>query len=302
MNWFFIALAAPALWAAVNHADKYIVSKYFTSRGAGSLVLFTSLSGLLFSLFILIFASSSLNIGVIPALVIALNGAILVAAFIPYMHAIGDEEASYVTALYQLIPVFAYFLAFIFLHESLTPHQIAASGLVIAGAILISLEISGTVRFKSKPFWLMILSAFMIAVNSLIFKVVALDANFWGTAFWEYIGGGVFGVLLFALVPIYRAQFLSVIRQNRLAVIGVNTSSELLNVIAKLLANYASLLAPLALVWVVNGFQPLFAFVYGIIITLFLPKIGKEDLSRKTVAQKLLAIIIIFIGVFFIFR
>ena len=28
MNWFFIALVAPFLWAFVNIADSYIVAKY----------------------------------------------------------------------------------------------------------------------------------------------------------------------------------------------------------------------------------------------------------------------------------
>jgi len=47
MSWFLFALIGPALWALVNHIDKYIISKYFTGRGVGSLVLFTSASGLI---------------------------------------------------------------------------------------------------------------------------------------------------------------------------------------------------------------------------------------------------------------
>jgi drug/metabolite transporter (DMT)-like permease len=79
MNWFLFALIGPALWALVNHIDKYIISKYFTGRGVGSLALFTSASGLIISFFILIFGYSHLSIGTINALVIGVNGAILVA-------------------------------------------------------------------------------------------------------------------------------------------------------------------------------------------------------------------------------
>ena len=41
MQWFFIALGAPFLWALVNISDQYLVEKYSVSkRGSGDLVLF----------------------------------------------------------------------------------------------------------------------------------------------------------------------------------------------------------------------------------------------------------------------
>lgn len=300
MNWFWIALAAPALWGLVNHVDKYIISKYFVGRGVGSLVLFTSLSGFIFGIFILIFNPAVLHFRMLDALVIGINGALLVAAFIPYLHALEDEDASMITALYQLIPVFAYFLALIFLGEHLTTKQIVASLLVVVGSITISLDISSNMRLKAKPFFLMLLSAFMLAVNALVFKIIALDQNFWGTAFWEYAGGTIFGLILFLFVRLYREQFLATIARSRIKVLGLNSFSELLNIFAKLLANYASLLAPLALVWVVNGFQPLLVFLYGIILTLFFPQISKESLEGKIIIQKIISIVLIFAGVFYL--
>src|ERR1035437_1434143 len=203
MNWFLIALIGPALWALVNHIDKYIISKYFSGPGVGSLVLFTSLSGLIMSFCILIFGFSHIFIGTLGMFVISLNGALLVAAFIPYLYALENEEASWASTLYQLIPVFGYILALVFLHEQLTNHQLLASLLVIAGAVAISLDYSQKIKLKAKPFLLMVLSSFMIAVNALVFKMIALNATFWGTAFWEYVGGGIFGLLLFTLIPLY---------------------------------------------------------------------------------------------------
>jgi uncharacterized membrane protein len=302
MNWFLIALIGPALWALVNHIDKYIISKYFIGRGVGSLVLFTSLSGLLVSIFILIFNFGQIFIGPLGMIIIGINGALLVAAFIPYLHALENEEASWAASLYQLIPVFGYILGLIFLQERLTVFQIFASLLVIIGAILISLDLSQKIKFKAKPFFLMILSAFMIAVNALVFKIVALDENFWGTAFWEYVGGGIFGLLLFSLIPLYRIQFIATIQRGKKAVLTINLVSELLNIAAKLAVNFASLLAPLVIVWVVNGLQPLIVFVYGIILTVFFPSLGKENINGKIIAQKIFAILIMFIGIYLLFK
>ncbi len=301
MNWILFALVGPAIWALVNHIDKYVINRYFSGPGVGSLVIFTSASGLLISLFILVFGFSQIFIGTISALVIAINGALFVAAFIPYLYALENEEASWASTLYQLIPVFGYVLALIFLQEQLTIHQILASLLVIAGAIAISLDFSSKIQLKLRPFLLMVLSSFMIAVNALVFKIVALDQSFWGTVFWEYIGGGVFGFLLLVFIPLYRVQFFATIERSRVAVISINIGSEILNIIAKLAANFASLLAPLALVWVVNGLQPVMVFVYGVILTIFLPRFGQEDLGRKTIIQKLLSMAVILLGIYLLF-
>ena len=42
MNWFFIALGAPFLWALANLFDQYLVNKYTNNRrsSVGALVLF----------------------------------------------------------------------------------------------------------------------------------------------------------------------------------------------------------------------------------------------------------------------
>lgn len=302
MNWYIFAFIGPALWALVNHIDKFIISKYFSGRGVGSLVLFTSASGLIISFFIFVFGFNYLSIGTVNALVIGINGAILVASFIPYLYALENEEASWASTLFQLIPVFGYILGLLFLNEQLSNIQIFASLLVILGAIFISLDLSKRMKFKAKPFWLMVLSSFMIAINSTIFKIIALGGNFWGTAFWEYIGGGIFGLILFSVLPLYRTQFLAVIKKAKAKVLSINLISELLNIGAKLAANFASLLAPLVLVWVVNGLQPLIVFIYGVILTIFLPSLGKENISRKIVIQKLFSMIIMLLGIYLLFK
>ncbi len=301
MTWFFIALVAPALWAATNHVDKFIVSKYFVGKGVGALVMFTSLGGFLFSLLILIFDPAVIGLPFTSALIIAISGAILVASYIPYLYAIEKEEASWVATLYQTIPVFSYVLGLVFLEEGLGPLQIFASILILAGAVIISLDLSQKIRFKWQPFLLMLLASFMSAINALIFKIIALKQPFWSTAFWEYVGAAAFGLFLFIFIGLYRRQIIATVKRSHNLVFGIALASELLNLAAKLLFNFASLLAPLALVWVVNGFQPFFVFLYGLILTLFFPWIGKENISKKAIAQKLLAIAVIFIGAYLLF-
>lgn len=207
-----------------------------------------------------------------------------------------------VVPLYQLIPVFQYFLARIFLKEYLTGQQIFASLLIISGAVTISLDLTGRLRFKSTPFLLVLLSSFMIAINGLVFKIVALNGNFWGTAFWEYLGSALLGLLLFLFVESYRRQLVTVVKKNSGVVLSLSMSSEFLNLLAKLIMNFVSLLAPLALVGVINGFQPMFVLIYGLILTIFIPRWGRETLNAKIIVQRVCSIIVMLTGAYLLFR
>ena len=76
----------------------------------------------------------------------------------------------------------------------------------------------------------------------------------------------------------------------------MNTTNEVINLLANLLVNYANLLIPIALVNVLNGFQGTFVFILGVIGTLLFPKYIKEDLNKKVVIQKIACIILGIIG------
>ena len=82
--------------------------------------------------------------------------------------------------------------------------------------------------------------------------------------------------------------------------LGLNGTNEIINIVAKISFNYASTLTPVTLVWIINGLQPLFVFLFGIILTVLLPKISKEDITRRTLIQRMVAIAVITIGVYLI--
>jgi len=217
---------------------------------------------------------------------------------LPYLYALEKDEASIVVPLFQTVPVFSYILALIVLNEVLTVYQIIASILVIIGAIGLSLDLDNRYRLKKKVFSLMLFSSFLVALNGLIFKFVAIREDFWTTSFWEYIGFSILAFMLLVFIKSYRKQFLAVIKVNRVPVISLNALNEVLNIIGKIVMNFATLLAPLALVWVVNGFQPFFVLLIGIFITLFFSRLGKESLKRQHIVQKIVAIAVMFAGVY----
>lgn len=297
MNWFLIALLPPALWSVTNYFDKYLLSKYFKGGGVGALMVFSAIIGL-FLLPFIVFLHPEVLIFTPNSFWIAINGFLFILAVLPYFYALNKDDASVAVPLFQLIPVFSYVLAFVVLGETLNNHQIFGGIFVVVGAIGISLDLSVArkVGFKKDVFWLMMLSSLIYSLNFLFFKMFALESDFWFTSFWEYVGFAIFATILMLFVKPYRKQFLEVLKNNKMTVLGLNGINEVINIFAKIAFNVASLLAPITLIWIVNGLQPFFIFIYGILLTLFFPKIIKEDISRKTLAQKIVAIIVIFIG------
>ena len=298
MNWFLIALIGPALWSVTNHLDKYLIGRYIKGGGIGALTVFSALIGLLVAPLIYVFNPQVIGVEPKTAFLIALNGTLYLVAIIPYFYALNKDEASKVVPLFQLIPVITYALAYFILGETLNNTQIVGAIFIIVGAVAISLELAETknIRLKTEVFWLMLLASFIISINFTLFKYFALDVNFWTASFWEYVGFIFFGVFILAFVKSYRTEFVSLIQENKVPVLGLNGFNEVINIIGKLAFNFATLLAPITLIWVVNGLQPFFVFLYGILLTIFFPKISQENITKKHLAHKLIAIFLIFVG------
>jgi uncharacterized membrane protein len=303
MNWFLIALASTVLWSSTNFIDKYLVSKYFQERGISVLMIFSALIGLVLLPVILIFNHGQVfNLPPRDIFILLVSGVVYVFAILPYFFALRDEDASLVAPYFQSIPVFSYFLGLIFLGEHLAGMQIFSALLIILGAVGLSMNFAGKKKFfRWRIFGLMMLSSFLYSLNIFFFKFMERGSDFWTTSFWEYAG---FSLAAFGMLAIgrYRRQFFDSLKINGLPVLGINAANEIINIVAKMIFNFATLLAPLALVWTVNGSQPLVVLVFGIILTIFWPKVFKEDISRKNLLKKVIFIILIFIGGYFLNR
>lgn len=225
------------------------------------------------------------------------SGIIYLLALVVYIYALKNEEASTVIPLFQLSPIISYVFGFIFLQEYLNFQQIVASLVVITGAVLISIDMRQAAwKFKLSVFLLMFLSSVLFSLNSLIFKITALQSSFWAGMFWQYVGTFIAGCALLLLSRQYRSKFLYVLRNHRLPALSLIALTEGLTFVGRSLFSFATLLAPLALVSVVGGLQPAFVFIYGVVLTIFFPGVSNEDISRKALLQKFTAIGIIFVG------
>src|SRR3989344_362653 len=301
-NWFLIALVAPILWSIVNHIDKYMLSKYLKERGVGALLIFSALSSVIILPFVLYFFSSEIfSISGGDLVTLLFVGFLSAGAFYFYLMGMEEEETSIVVPLFQLVPVFGYFLGVIVLRESLTTAQIFSSLLIMSGIIILTIEIDeeNKIRLKSRVLILIATSSFLFALHDILFKKVAMVESFWVSVFWQYLSLTIFGLLILWAVKKFREDFLAMFKDTGRKLLSLNVVSELLYIFGNLTNNFATLLAPIALVLVVSSYQPLFVFIGGTLLTLLSPHITTEKISSRHLAHKFISILIIIIGSYF---
>jgi len=296
MSWLVFAFSGPALWAVSTHLDKYLVDKYFRDSNVAVLLIFTALIGLIALPFIWLFEPGVTALGAESAGVMAFAGLLYMGAMLLYLRALQAEEASAVAPFYQAAPLFGYILGYVVLGERLSGLQMTGGGLIVVGAAAASLQFG---RRKTAFHWrlagLMLTCALALAVSSLIFKIFAVRDEFWPTTFWMYAGEALFGGGLLAIAP-YRRQFAQLLRQSPAAVLSVNAANELINLGGGLGTRYALLLAPLSLVQAIGSTTTIFVFAFGVLLSIFWPSLGHEDLSRGELLRKGFAAVLVAVG------
>ena len=290
------------LWAISVHLDKYLVERFFKESNVAVLLLFTALVGVLLLPFIWFYEPNVTSPSAGSIALIILAGILYMTALLLYLQALQSEEASVVAPFFQAGPLFGYVLAYVVLGETLSPRQMAGGVMIIIGASIVSIRFGHSARmFKARLALLMLACGFIMALATLIFKVFAIKVEFWTTTFWMFVGEAIFGAALL-MIPSYRRQFIALVRANTAALLSINASNELINLGGGLGNRYALLFAPLSIVQAIGSTTTLFVFAFGIVLSVFFPGFGRENLSGRELAQKGIAAVIVAIGVALVTR
>ncbi len=295
--WLLFAFSGPVLWAISTHIDKYLVDRFFKDGDTAVLMLFTALIGAFMLPLIWLFKPQVFSLDLTDTAVMTASGIFYMGAMLFYLRAIQSEEASVVAPLFQASTLLTFLLAYLFLGETLGVLEILGGILIVSGALLLSFDRrSGFSRFKTRLVLLMLAATFVLALSSVLFKFFAVRDDYWVTTFWITVGEAIFGLGI-ASVPGYRRQFVALFRRSPGAVVAINAANELINLGGSMGVRFASLLAPVALVSAISSTATLFVFVFGIFLTAFAPRLGREDLSRGVLLQKGAAALLVAAGV-----
>lgn len=300
MTWFLLALVAPLLYAFTNFIDKLLLEKYFKVGGVGVLILFSALLSVL-AVPIIYFADPSVfTVDPYNIFILSLVGLLDIAILWFYLVALEGDEPSIIIVFYQLVPVLALFFGYVFLGEVLTQTELIAMAVIILGTTFVSFEIDedNKLKLRTKTIIFMTLAAFAWALESVLFKVVALEEDVWRSLFWEHVMLVVVGLFLFTFVSTYRTHFVDAIRSNSKGIFSLNILNEGLYMTGNIVVAFAVMLAPVALILLGNSFQNIFVLIIGVVLTLLAPKLYSEKIERKHVIQKILAIVVTGIGTY----
>lgn len=302
MSWVYFAFSGPVLWAVSVHLDKYLVERFFKHSDVAVMLVFTALVGVLLLPIIGYFEPTVTHHGAGSIALIILSGILYMSAMLLYLQALQNEEASVVAPYFQAGPLFGYVLAYLALGETLSGRQMIGGAMILIGAMTVSVRFGRGIRlFKARLAALMLACGFAMALSGLIFKIFAIEVEFWTTTFWMFVGEGIFGAALL-MVPSYRRQFMTALRANTVALLSINGSNELINLGGGLGNRYALMFAPLSIVQAIGSTTTLFVFAFGVVLSVVWPGLGREDLAGRELAQKGVAAVLVAVGVALVTR
>lgn len=293
MNWVFLALLAPALYAVNVFLDKYLIASKFPDYRA--LPIFGAILAIPVVVILRFFGADFLNFN--DAFFIVLSGVFTIVAFSIYLEALIKEETSVIIIMLQLIPVMVLIMSYLFLGDTITFKQLIGFVLLFISSVLASLKKTKGVFKFSSVILLMLAADILWALPYIFIKNVSPSINFPSLMVYESIGVFLGGLLLLFFVPKIRSAFIKTIREIKKPVLGLVLLNEIIFLIDKNITYLAVTLGPVALVSILGSTQIFFGLLLGILLTMLLPKVFKEDLSRKSLYKKGVLGLLAFVGI-----
>jgi len=200
-------------------------------------------------------------------------------------------------------PLFVLLFSNLFLLEILTTRQLAASGLLIVGSLLVSFEKS---KQHSGWHWGMlwgVLAGLLFAASHVSAKYIYGHYDFFSGFVWTRLTTGLVG-LVFLLHPIvFRSLFKnSLLDKIKNKVLSVQTKKDniilviinkVLGSVAVVIIQYAAAIGSVSLVNALNGLEYAILIILVLILSKFWPKKFKEEYTVGEIILESLAILVI---------
>jgi len=306
LTWGGVALVAifvgTLLYAIVNHIDRFLVTKERKESSTESVMIFSSLvAGSIMFPVMLVYANFAISFNLQPALLAVLAAISYILANYFYFRSLEKDDTTVVVAMFQLIPIFTFTISAVFFHELLTVQQIVGGVIIIASTITITTNLEDLRgRQNYRVLGLMALSSLLYAIFFKLFEISSKTGDYGSTSVFFHVGLALIGLFLWSRQK-YRQEFIKSIKQNGRIFVGLNALNEVLNAVATQLLNYAVLFIPLAIVNTLNGFQPAFVLILGLIGMRFYPKVFYDELSRAELVKKIVCISVSLVGLYIMF-
>lgn len=225
-----------------------------------------------------------------------LTGVILIYSYGFYGKALEQGDTSALVILFKFIPVLTVVLAFIFLGQTLSSNELLGFVVVLAGATIVSFEKSRGIFIKG--FGMILIAILMWSVMTLFIDYGLTKMSFWDYFLLDTLGSTLAGLTLF-IIPAMRRQIIDGLKTATTGKYIWFSGNNLLDFFGQMSIKKALAIAPSAgLVTVVMQAQSFYAIVIGILLTLIIPGVIKEDISAPVLIKKFIGALIMFSGVY----
>lgn len=292
MNWIFLSLLAPLFWASSNFVDKYILGKY--TKGIFDFVFFSTItSWFLFAAIFLFVGVPELNL---YSLIPIATGMVLIYSYGFYGKALEQGDTSALVILFKLIPIITVILAFAFLGQTLSLNELLGFIVILAGATIVSFEKSKGIFIKG--FGMILIAILIWSVMTLFIDYGLTKMSFWDYFMLDNLGSALAGLTML-IIPSVRRQVIEGIKTATTKKYIWFSWNNVLDFFGQMGTKKALAIAPSAgLVTVVMQVQSFYAILIGVLLTLFIPHIIKEDISAPTLIKKVIGTAIMFSGIY----
>lgn len=298
MNWFSLSLLAPLCWGFSNVLDaalrRHFIQDDYVLTWGYSFFRWPVVLGLI-ALFGFEFPGQGVGWMMLSA------GFLWTVMFVPYFQALEREETTRVALFLQTLSLFTLLLAYWMLDETLTSQQLFAFVLILIGGTLAGLKrLKGLWRFSS-GFVLIVIACFFWALSDVWFKQYAVEFETFAGAYTIFLMGSALTCFLFMGSSRIRKGIQRDFGKLPLSGWAMLAVSLVVSMAGSMAFAYALTLGKVALTAVFTETQPLFVFFFSGLLAFFFPWVDKEDLSAHAVAIKATSLVVMGVGLFYLY-
>jgi len=293
--WFLYVFSSVIIFGFTTIIDKLMLAKRLSSFSY--YVTFVP-PAFVFSICVLFFFPT--NVFSIPSFIAFAAGMISCGGYFLYAISMKKEEASRISALTSLSPAFVAVLAVFLVNEIFSAQSYVGIALMILGGALISYKRNNVKKLIPISLVFILIATNLAYSLDQTFAKISLDE----ISFWPFLMMFMFGRFVavipgFAINSARRKCFAEIGKLERNFAFALVVGSISWTV-AIVFFFYAASLGPITLVSTISIISPLFTLVFATLLSKHFPKILKEEIDRKTLALKLFALLLIFIGTYLI--
>jgi len=295
MSWVALAIISHVFWGLNNIGEKFLIDKHFKNPYV-YMLLGCFIGGV--SLVILPFIDFVWpNAKQLLFLFISSTGYFVGITF--YIRSVQIEEISRINVLWNFIPIFSFLGAWFFIGEKLSITEVVAFAMLLLGGFSASIHAQSFGRFKlSKALYLMLLCCVFFAGYDVSLRYLLVSGYPFSSAF---ICNSVLIIVISFVVLLFNRKLRNDVQKERQhyllpKIITFIVIVSILSRVGTLFNTWAISLGPVSLVNAMEGFQVLFVFLVVVLISIFVPKIIKEEIDRKNIILKIISFIFLLLG------